>query len=164
MTNTAEFPTPRHASRPDLEARSALGVLLACTALVLALHLPTATAGEAAARPAVAITDFALRRSHNGLYRGEMAAAAVNSAEPHEWLVRLEQRNHRRLAHAKVHARLWMPESDIEAPTQPTVTYLGDGNYRLDNVLLPQSGWWNLALVVDARAGVDSLAFNLRAP
>ena len=165
MTSTAEFPAAHAPSRSDV--RFAFAAVLATTATIFALRLATpasdvATVHAEAALPGVAITDFGPRASHNGLYRAEMAAAAVNPGEPHQWLVRLEQRNHRRLAHAHVQVRLWMPELGIDATTRPMVTYIGDGNYRLDNVRMPRSGWWNVALVVDGRAGVDSLAFNLR--
>jgi hypothetical protein len=110
------------------------------------------------------VTDFGPRTSHGGSYVADVTSAAVHVGESRSWTIRLERRNHRRVAHARVQARLWMPETGIESPVRPSVTYIGNGEYRLDDVRLTRRGWWNLALVVDGRGGADSLGFNVRTP
>lgn len=37
----------------------------------------------------------------------------------------------------------WMPEADETMPTEPQISYLGDGQYRIENVVLPDDGVWN---------------------
>jgi hypothetical protein len=57
-----------------------------------------------------------------------------------------------------------MPETQERSPIRPTARYIGHGNYRLDSLCFSRPGWWNVALVVDGRAGVDSVAFNVVLP
>lgn len=42
----------------------------------------------------------------------------------------------------------WMPDADESMPTEPSVTYLGDGQYRIENVVLPEDGVWNFDFAV----------------
>lgn len=44
---------------------------------------------------------------------------------------------------ARVELDAWMPSADQTMPTEPQVTYLGDGEYRIENVVLPEDGVWN---------------------
>jgi YtkA-like len=44
---------------------------------------------------------------------------------------------------ARVDLDAWMPSADETMPAEPQVTYLGDGQYRLENVVLPDDGVWN---------------------
>jgi hypothetical protein len=44
---------------------------------------------------------------------------------------------------AHVDLDAWMPSADETMPAEPQVTYLGDGQYRLENVVLPEDGVWN---------------------
>lgn len=37
----------------------------------------------------------------------------------------------------------WMPERDETMPNEPHISYLGDGQYRIENVVLPDDGVWN---------------------
>ena len=53
------------------------------------------------------------------------------------------------------------PES---SPTHPSVHHVGGGNYRIDNLLFPRPGWWNVGLVIGGRHGTASVAFNLILP
>ena len=50
------------------------------------------------------------------------------------------------------------------APVAPSVRYVGGGDYRIDNLIFPKAGWWNVALVIDGKRGTDSLAFNVVVP
>jgi hypothetical protein len=44
---------------------------------------------------------------------------------------------------AQVDLDAWMPNADETMPSEPEVTYLGDGQYRIENVVLPEDGVWN---------------------
>lgn len=167
LTSTAEFPAAGSAGLRHFQARGlyALATLLAAAAVLFALHKADVLRDHVTqALLESPITDFGRRTSHSGLYRGEVAAASLRVGEPHQWIIHLEQRNQHRLAHAAVRVRVWMPETGIESSVNPAATYIGGGNYRLEDVRLTRSGWWNIALIVDGRAGVDSLAFNVRLP
>lgn len=41
-----------------------------------------------------------------------------------------------------------MPAANETMVTEPVVTYIGDGQYRVENVVLPESGVWNFDLDV----------------
>lgn len=110
------------------------------------------------------VTSFGKRSSHNGRYTAQVISVSdVGVDVPQSWIVHLDTRG-RRVAHATVEARAWMPDS-AEAPSIPfAVRYARDGNYTMDNVALPAAGWWNLALTIRGRNGVDSVAFNVVIP
>lgn len=44
---------------------------------------------------------------------------------------------------ARIDLDAWMPRADESMPTEPLVSYLGDGQYRIENVVLPEDGVWN---------------------
>lgn len=44
---------------------------------------------------------------------------------------------------ARVELDAWMPDADESMPSEPEVTYLGDGEYRIENVVLTDDGVWN---------------------
>jgi hypothetical protein len=44
---------------------------------------------------------------------------------------------------ARIDLDAWMPGADEEMPTEPEVSYLGDGEYRIENVVLPDDGVWH---------------------
>lgn len=55
-----------------------------------------------------------------------------------------------------------MPEHRHGLPTQPRVTRsLGGGVYEIEGLRLSMGGWWELKLVIDSPAGIDSVTFNL---
>lgn len=165
FVNTAEFPATFGPARGRFDyspLRAMLAVLLAAAALFGLRELEALRDRVAQVLNERVTTDFARRASHVGLYRGEVVAAGLRIGESQEWIIHLEQRNHHRVVRAKLQVRVWMPETDIASTPSPTVTYLGGGNYRLNDVRITRPGWWNVALVVNARAGVDSLAFNVR--
>jgi hypothetical protein len=70
----------------------------------------------------------------------------------------------RRVAHARVNVEAWMPETGERSPLHPAAHYVGNGNYRVDSLCFSRAGWWNVALVIDGRAGTDSVAFNVVLP
>lgn len=171
-TRTAELPLPAAAEqrRTDevrwLTIACLLAILIALYAARTVGLAPASVAHESkVAAPAGVITDFGRRPSHNRRYHAEVLSAGPESARvPQRWIVRLTGRNQRRVANAKVAVRAWMPETDAESPVHPTVRYIGRGEYQVDRVLFTRPGLWNVALVVEGRAGVDSLAFNVVLP
>jgi hypothetical protein len=44
---------------------------------------------------------------------------------------------------ARIDLDAWMPRADQTMPSEPSVSYLGDGQYRIENVVLPEGGEWN---------------------
>ena len=44
---------------------------------------------------------------------------------------------------ARVDLDAWMPTANETMATEPVVTDLGDGQYRIENVVLPEAGVWN---------------------
>ncbi|NVB41401.1 FixH family protein [Pseudenhygromyxa sp. WMMC2535] len=65
---------------------------------------------------------------------------------------------------ARVDLDAWMPAADLAMSAEPTVSYLGDGQYRLENVRLDAPGVWNfdfeIAVGENVRESV-SLAFEI---
>jgi hypothetical protein len=174
FAHTGELPTNGWHERPSWRAPSLSRslVAVAITASVLsaarAWHTATSSRAETPAsapvRPGV-ITSFGYRASHNGRYHAEVVAASpLVVGESQRWTVRLTRRNHRRLAGAHVTTDVWMPETGARSPVRPRVSYVGGGRYAIDGVTLSRPGGWNVALVVEGRAGTDSVAFNAVLP
>lgn len=112
-----------------------------------------------------AFASIGMRPSHNRLYTAEVVdKTSLKVGEGAAWTIHLTQRNHRRVAYANVIATVFAPLTDEHVFRKPTAHYLGGGNYRVEGIDLPHAGWWNVALVIDARAGVDSVAFNVILP
>ena len=139
----------------------------AMTVLFLAL-LGAATLGEPTAvsvAPSV-IASLGPITSHNGRMIGEVVEApqaTSGTGESDRWIVRLRTRAGVPVVAASVQVTASLPElGRIEAVR--AARYLGDGRYQIDSVSLGRPGWWNVALVVRARAVTDSLAFNLVVP
>ena len=117
------------------------------------------------AGPTGLVTSFGRRTSHNGRYAAEVIAhSPVAIGAPQSWTVHVDARSHR-VAHASVSARAWMPDVAQASTGAPAhVRYEGHGNYRIDSLTFSRPGWWNVALVIEAGRGTDSLAFNLVMP
>ncbi len=175
LTHTGEFtlsgpagvPAPRSAPRP----RWLLGGI--ALALVASATSWAALERRSAASPAIVaesttpgvVMSLGRRLSHNGRYFAEAVVdRPIVTGLPQTWTFRLTRRNSRRVAHARVSAEAWMPETGEHAALHPAVRYIGRGEYRIDDLRLPSPGWWNLALVIDGLAGTDSVAFNVILP
>ncbi|MEO5818505.1 MAG: FixH family protein [Gemmatimonadaceae bacterium] len=114
--------------------------------------------------PAGPVASLGRRRSHGGKYAAEVVSTTpliVGATE--SWTIHLTRRNQQRVAHARVTVQPWMPETADRRPAM-TARYIGHGDYRVDGVVLPRAGWWNVALVIVGRAGIDSVAFNVILP
>ncbi len=107
------------------------------------------------------VTSLGERRSHSGRYSAEVISTSpIVIGATQSWTLHLSRRN-RRVSHATVSAEAWMPETGERSVVRPTVTYVGSGDYRIDDLRFDRAGWWNVALVIDGRAGTDSVAFNV---
>jgi hypothetical protein len=123
-----------------------------------------ASVGLPPAAPGV-VASLGRRPTHNRRYHAEVTSAsplAVGVSQ--SWTVHLTHRGHRRLANAKITVSARAPETGDVSPITPTARYIGHGDYRIAGIELSRSGWWNVALVIDAKAGVDSVAFNVVLP
>ena len=47
------------------------------------------------------------------------------------------------IPNADIDLDAWMPAANSSMANEPLVEYLGDGQYRLENVVLPEQGVWN---------------------
>ena len=156
------------ASRLHERTRASL-LLVVALALSMTAYRATLTASPTVAAiregsPAGLVTSFGERRSHNGRYTAEIVEASrVTIGAAQSWTLHLSRRG-RRVAHATVAATAWMPDDSVRSPVEPSVRYVGGGDYRIDGLLFTKAGWWNVALVVDGKQGRDSLAFNVVIP
>ena len=107
------------------------------------------------------VTSLGDRRSHDGIYSAEVVSTSpIVIGATQSWTLHLSRPN-RRVSHATVSAEVWMPETGERASMRPSVTYVGAGDYRIDDLRFDRAGWWNVALVIHGRAGTDSVAFNV---
>lgn len=105
------------------------------------------------------------RPSHNDRYSVEVVeAGSMAVGVPQSWIIHVAGRMQRRVAHAGVSVEASMPETGERSPAHPSARYLGHGDYRLDGLCFSRPGWWNVALLIDGRAGADSVAFNVTLP
>ena len=56
----------------------------------------------------------------------------------------------------------WMSAQDHEMSVEPTVTYVGDGVYRFDGVLLDSAGSWTLDFQIVAGNIVETARFDFQ--
>lgn len=158
-------PQPRSPGLPTWKymAGVALAVVAAITAIAIfhgsAVAVPFPAGASGSSRAEVSI---GRRPSHNGRYAAEVVSATkVVEGSTGTWVVHLEDRRGRRVSGADVDVAVWAPESGERSEQAPTARYVGHGNYTLEGVTFPHDGWWNVALVVHARVGTDSVAFNV---
>lgn len=145
-----------------------------CVAAVRGVHITATTRtatmlGHDAAEPIRAAhgayLSLGLRPSHNARYRAVVDAAALVAIDTAQrWVIRFTTRHRRRVAHADISARVWMPDTDVRTADAIRGRYLGAGRYEFRDIRFTQPGHWNVALVIDGAAGVDSLAFNVVLP
>jgi hypothetical protein len=174
FAHTGELPVGGWHKRPSWRAPSLSTSLLAVVLTASSLSAARAwslvasaraeSSATASARPGV-VTSFGYRASHNGRYHAEVVSATpMTVGEDQRWIVRLTRHDHRRLAAAHMTTDVWMPETGARSPVRPSVTYVGGGRYAIDGVNFSRPGWWNVALVIEGRAGTDSVAFNAVLP
>lgn len=120
------------------------------------------TDGHAPATPR-AFASFGHRPSHNHRYHATIVSVSTLAVgQRQRWILSLTARNHSGVAGARIVAEAWMPETDLRSPVRPHASYIGNGQYLIDDVYPTRPGWWNLALIIEGAAGADSVAFNVR--
>lgn len=65
---------------------------------------------------------------------------------------------------ANIDLDAWMPTADEAMDAEPTVEYIGDGQYRFENVVLTDEGVWNFDFSVAVGQNMQesiSLAFSV---
>ena len=68
------------------------------------------------------------------------------------------------IPNAQIDLDAWMPTADTSMTAEPTIEYLGDGQYRVENVVLSDEGVWNFDFSVaigDNMRESISLAFDI---
>jgi hypothetical protein len=55
-----------------------------------------------------------------------------------------------------------MPQHNHGMPTQPQVTPLGSGDYRVEGMKFQMPGHWVVTVAVDAEGQQDTATFNLQ--
>jgi hypothetical protein len=168
LSHTAEIPI-LHA--PESIHRRASKLILASIALVPLLSaLSWAVLSVEASAPrnvTVATSEvFASlnrRPSHNGRYIAEaVAETPIAVGVRQRWTLHVSRPDLRPLEGATIEARSWMPESGTTSPVRATMRYRGGDKYEIRDLVFSTPGWWNVALIIKARDGIDSLAFNVR--
>lgn len=70
----------------------------------------------------------------------------------------------RGIPNAKVEVDAWMPDAEATMQSDITVSYLGDGAYEVENIVLDRAGVWNFDIVISVGDGMwetVSLAFEV---
>ncbi|NJK33335.1 MAG: hypothetical protein HC927_13555 [Deltaproteobacteria bacterium] len=65
---------------------------------------------------------------------------------------------------ARIDIDAWMPAADQAMQTEPSIAYMGDGQYRIENVVLSDEGVWNFDFEVRIGENMHesiSLAFEV---
>src|SRR5690606_6645619 len=58
----------------------------------------------------------------------------------------------------------WMPETEVAMQSETTVSYIGDGAYEVENIVLDRAGVWNFDIEIrvgDSMYETVSLAFEV---
>jgi hypothetical protein len=102
--------------------------------------------------------------SDNGLftvaYKSDLDPITIN--ELHTWTLHVETAAGEPLDGATVTVDGGMPEHNHGLPTQPLVTPLGGGDYRVEGMKFQMPGQWFVTVVVDAAGQQDTARFNLQ--
>jgi hypothetical protein len=112
--------------------------------------------------------DFAAtQKSKQGLftvsYKSDLNPVTINKL--HTWTLHMAAVDGRPIDGAAVTVDGGMPEHNHDLPTQPIVTPLGSGDYKVEGMKFQMPGLWTVTVTVtDTVAGamqVDSAIFNL---
>ena len=104
------------------------------------------------------------RLTQGGLYRVSIKSpdAQPPVGKLHEWILHIEDTTGVAVDSATVCVDGGMPEHGHGLPTTPEMTgAVGSGDYRIEGMKFSMSGWWVVKFVIHARAGADSVRFNL---
>jgi hypothetical protein len=92
-------------------------------------------------------------------YKSELDPVRIN--ELHTWIVHVETPDGEPIDDATIAVDGGMPEHNHGMPTQPIVTPLGNGDYRVEGMKFQMPGWWTITVSVDSDGQQDSALFNL---
>jgi hypothetical protein len=173
-TQTGELPT--FGAPADAEQRETrLAVTIAGALLLMGAlswvswgrpaEMMNVAANDAVPSAAGIVASLGLRPSHNARYQAEvMSATPFALREPQRWAIRLTQHGGAPVATARIAVKSWAPQTGEVSRITPSAHYIGRGRYVVDDIVFNRPGLWNVALVIDGIAGVDSLAFNVIMP
>ncbi len=68
------------------------------------------------------------------------------------------------IPNAKIDLDVWMPNTDLTMTVEPEIFYIGDGEYRIENVIVPESGVWQFDFSIMAGETMNDsveLAFEI---
>lgn len=108
--------------------------------------------------------DVALSKStQDGRYLAaiESEADPVPEGEMHSWILVLAAPDGTPVSDADVVVDGGMPDHGHGLPTEPGVSALGDGRYRVEGVRFNMAGHWVLRFAISAEPGEDEVAFNV---
>ncbi len=80
------------------------------------------------------------------------------------WTLHVEDAGGAPLDGATVSIDGGMPEHNHGMPTQPIVSALGGGDYKVEGMKFQMPGWWTVTVVVDDGGRQDKAVFNLMLP
>jgi hypothetical protein len=92
-------------------------------------------------------------------YKSELEPLTIN--ELHTWTVHVETAEGQPIDEAAVSVDGGMPEHNHGMPTEPLVTPLGNGDYRVEGMKFQMPGWWTVTVDVSNAGQQDSVTFNL---
>ncbi len=131
--------------------------------LLPALLLTLGACMSAQARPA----QLDMSRSRvmtQGLYRAEIRpdGDSIPQRKLHRWYLTVTTADGAPVDSAAITVDGGMPQHGHGLPSVPKVTRpLGDGRHLVEGMKFNMRGWWVLKVRVAARAGTDSVTFNL---
>ena len=106
-----------------------------------------------------------VRTSESGLYRAAIKPEgdSIPTGKLQKWTLHLDAANGTPVRAATIAIDGGMPQHGHGLPTRPRVTReLAPGDYLVEGMKFNMGGWWVVKFRVNARAGADSLVFNLK--
>jgi hypothetical protein len=131
----------------------------ACVTLISSLAY--ASAGAAAVSPTVTVS----LKSKKLLFTAAVTHPAPLPVEKlHSWTVRLLDRKHAPVTHARIKVSGDMPEHGHGLPTSPVAVNRGRGVYQLQGMMFQMPGRWYVQLDVRTATRHDTIriAFTIR--
>lgn len=95
-------------------------------------------------------------------YTSDLDPVTINKL--HTWMLHVAAADGQPLDGAAVTIDGGMPQHNHGLPTQPIVTPIGNGDYRVEGMKFQMPGWWTVTVTVTDTAGTkqeDSAMFNL---
>ena len=95
----------------------------------------------------------------NVMYKSTSGQIRINRI--HSWELMVKDADGQPVNNAKITVVGDMPEHGHGLPTQPEVTMVGGGIYRVDGMKFTMPGWWIVTVSVMAEEKHDNVSFNL---